>query len=147
MPQKLGPDHCIQGSKGAEIIDEIALQPFDLVVKKGMNPDIEMYSAFADTFGNMDCIKVGGATVDLADHLRQRSITDVFCVGVAGDYCVKESAISAAQAGFRSFVIKEASRCVDAQNGWTTTSVELERANAALISIASDEVQRLKSPS
>ncbi|KAL9620339.1 MAG: hypothetical protein Q9160_005138 [Pyrenula sp. 1 TL-2023] len=132
--------------RGAEIIAEIDSEPFDLVVKKGMNPDIEMYSAFADAFGNMDCINFGGSDVDLADHLRQKGITDVYCAGVAGDYCVKETAISAAKAGFRSFVIQEVSRCVDTENGWATTSAELERANVRLISIASDEVQRLKFP-
>lgn len=116
-PQRLWPDHCVQGSSGAEIIQEISLELFDLFVKKGMNTEIEMYSAFADGFGNTDCTNFGGVDVDLTDRLNQVGVTDVYCVGVAGDYCVKETAISAAKAGFRSLVIEEGTRCVDSQDG------------------------------
>lgn len=143
-PQRLWPDHCIQGSTGAEIIQEIDKQLFDLFVKKGMNMDIEMYSAFADGFDNMDCIHFGGVDVDLANRLYEAGITDVYCVGVAGDYCVKDTAISAAKAGFKSFVIEDLIRCVDPEDGWPRTKTDLKASNVTLITTESEEVKRLR---
>jgi nicotinamidase-related amidase len=98
------PVHCVQGSDGANLVDGLALDKFDLTIKKGRNKDCEMYSAFYDDNHNEDS--------GLADKLREAEITDVYVVGLAADYCVKCTALHAAEVGFKTVVVEEATRAV-----------------------------------
>ena len=127
----LWPIHCVQGTPGASIIPEIDGSKLDIVVKKGMDAQVEMYSAFADAFGNRDH-KVG-VSVDLEDALHKHGITDVFVVGVAGDYCVKYTAIDASKAGFKSWVIEEGTECVDSGKGWEETKSDFAKSGVKLV--------------
>lgn len=112
--QRLWPVHCVQDTPGADIIPEIDQTKIDLHVKKGLNPQVEMYSAFADAFGNFHSTgPEQSVDVDLLAYLRERDVTDVFVTGVAGDVCVKFTAIDAAKAGFNSHFVEDATRCVD----------------------------------
>jgi nicotinamidase-related amidase len=102
-----------------------------------------MYSVFADAFGNCDpgtnCHSVG---LDVAAKLRDDGITDVFVVGLAGDYCVKETAVDAVKAGFRSWVVEEGTRCV-VPDGWEGVKEELRVAGVALVSVHDPVIERL----
>lgn len=123
--------HCIAGTKGAEFIPEFDTNLIDVFVKKGMDPKVEMYSAFTDAFGNPD--STGRAVdIEVRDVLRERGIRDVFVVGLAGDFCVKCTAIDAVNAGFRCFFIEDASRCVAPEN-WETTKQDLRDAGVFVI--------------
>ena len=88
MKQRLWPVHCVQGTEGSEIIDEIDMSNVGLIVQKGMDARVEMYSAFADSFGNLTAGR-GGVSHDLEKILKEKSISHVYVVGLAGDYCVK----------------------------------------------------------
>ena len=68
MKQRLWPDHCVQNSKGAELIEELDQGKIDLVVHKGMDERVEMYSAFTDSFGNLTK-GTGGVSEDLTSFL------------------------------------------------------------------------------
>jgi hypothetical protein len=90
MKQRLWPVHCVQGTSGSDIIDEIDMSKVDLVIQKGMDARVEMYSAFSDSFGNLTAGQ-GGVSHDLESIFKEKGITHVYVVGLAGDYCVKVS--------------------------------------------------------
>ena len=105
---RLWPDHCVQGTKGSELLPELHVSKVDHVVEKGQDKRVEMYSAFGDPFKS-PCVAKSG----LAETLRKAGITDVYVVGLAGDYCVKHTAIDAQKEGFKTWVVGDATRAVD----------------------------------
>ena len=144
--QQLWPVHCLADTPGSALIPEIDSSKIDLYVKKGMHPDVEMYSAFADAFGNLDpSVTAKSVSVDLKSHLAAKRVTDVFVVGLAGDYCVKHTAIDAVKAGFRSWVIEEGTKCVVPGAGWERAKDELQASGVSVIGIDAPELGPLKS--
>ncbi|MEB0041159.1 MULTISPECIES: bifunctional nicotinamidase/pyrazinamidase [unclassified Pseudomonas] len=103
--QTLWPDHCVQGSPGAELHADLDLPNAQLVVRKGYNPCIDSYSAFLEADR---CTRTG-----LAGYLKDRGIHTVFVVGLALDFCVAWSAQDARGEGFTTFVIADACRAID----------------------------------
>jgi len=95
-PQMLWPDHCIQGSPGAEFHAGLNLNPAQMIVRKGYNPAVDSYSAF---FENDHKTSTG-----LAGFLRERGIRKLTFAGLALDYCVNFSAVDAAKQGFDATV-------------------------------------------
>lgn len=104
-PQVLWPDHCVQGSAGAEFHKDLRLEPANLIIRKGMNPAIDSYSAF---FENDQKTPTG-----LEGYLRGLGITHLTLVGLATDFCVHFSAVDAAKLGFTVTVIESACRGID----------------------------------
>ena len=104
-PQVLWPDHCVQGTTGAQFHDGLQLPHAQLVLRKGYRREIDSYSAF---FENDHKTPTG-----LMGYLRERQLTRVTCVGLAFDYCVRYSAEDAVSHGFDTFVIEKASRAID----------------------------------
>ena len=101
LPQTLWPVHCVQGEPGAEL--EAGLNTGNAhVFVKGTDPSIDSYSGFFDN-GRRKATGLG-------EFLKTNSITDVFVCGLATDYCVKATAIDAAQLGFQTHLIEDASR-------------------------------------
>ena len=141
MKTRLWPVHCVQGTRGVDLIDELDTAKVDIFVKKGMDARVEMYSAFADSFGNLTAGK-GGVSHDLAKELKEKGVKDVLVTGVAGDYCVKYTAIDAAKAGFDVYLIEEAQRCVDAKS-WEDIKPELEKEGVKIVSVKDEQVQNL----
>ncbi|TVY49841.1 Nicotinamidase, partial [Lachnellula occidentalis] len=103
---KLWPDHCIQGTPGAALLPSLSLSQINHVIEKGQRQDIEMYSAFYDPH---KCVDSG-----LKGILEREAVTDIFVVGLAFDYCVRATAVDAAAEGFRTWVVGEGTRAVDA---------------------------------
>ena len=102
-----------------------------------------MFSAFADVFGTKS---PGAASQDLAELLNQAGISHVFVVGLAGDYCVKCTALDAKKEGFEVYVVQEATRSVNGgEKGWGASTKELGEAGIKIISIDGTEVERVKS--
>ncbi|EKV07842.1 Isochorismatase family hydrolase, putative [Penicillium digitatum] len=133
--QQLWPVHCVAGTSGAEIIPEIDMSSEHLVVQKGMRPEVEMYSVFADAFGNCDHgTNAHSVSLDVAATLKTQGVTDVFVVGLAGDYCVKATALDAVKVGFRSWVVEEGTKCV-VPASWDATKKELGTAGVSIISM------------
>jgi nicotinamidase/pyrazinamidase len=104
-PQTLWPDHCIQGSQGAEFHRDLDWTKAELIVRKGYRPAIDSYSAFYEN-DRVTPTGLGGA-------LRERGIQSVVFCGLATDYCVAYSALDAARLGFKTAVVMDACRAID----------------------------------
>ncbi|KAL8752253.1 MAG: hypothetical protein Q9199_005873 [Rusavskia elegans] len=140
MAVPIWPVHCVQGTPGAEIIPEIDISEVNRIIDKGRDNGVEMFSAFADTFGN----KSGAASFDLAAYLNENEISRVFVVGLAGDYCVRCTAIDAKKEGFDVYVVEEAVRSIEnGEDGWGATKRQFEKAGIRLVSIDGHEVQNI----
>lgn len=138
----LWPVHCVQGTEGAQIIPEIDMSMLDEVIEKGKDSRLEMFSGFADVFGRKSSV---AASDDLAGLLHHAGITHVFTVGLAGDYCVKCTALDAKKEKFDVYVVQEATRSVDAgEKGWGAATKEMGKAEIEIISIEGPEIERVK---
>ena len=104
-PQTLWPDHCIQGTRGAEFHRGLRWMKAELVIRKGFRREIDSYSAF---FENDRRTPTG-----LTGYLRERGFTRVFCAGLAFDYCVRYSAEDARAQRFETLVVEDACRAID----------------------------------
>jgi len=103
--QTLWPDHCVQGTRGAEFHPALQLLQAEMILRKGIHPQIDSYSAF---FENDRTTSTG-----LAGYLRERGVTRVVAVGLAYDFCVGYSALDARRLGFPAVVIRAACRAID----------------------------------
>jgi nicotinamidase/pyrazinamidase len=103
--QTLWPDHCIQGTHGAELHPGLSIPHAELILRKGFRRDIDSYSAFTENDGV--------TPTGLAGYLRERGLTRLFFTGLAYDFCVGFSALAAARLGFESIVIEDLSRAVN----------------------------------
>ncbi|MCR9273039.1 MULTISPECIES: bifunctional nicotinamidase/pyrazinamidase [unclassified Mameliella] len=104
-PQVLWPDHCIQGSPGANFHTELEVDRAELVIRKGFRSAIDSYSAF---FENDHTTPTG-----LEGYLRTRGIDRLTMVGLATDFCVNFSAVDAAKLGFAVTVRQDLCRAID----------------------------------
>lgn len=143
VKQKLWPVHCVQGTRGADFIDEFLQNKVDIVVRKGLDEKSEMYSVFADVFGNFDCANKA-VTHDVPELLKARQVSHVFVVGLAGDFCVRYTALDAVKAGFAAYVVEEGIKCVDPGQGWDDTAREFERSGVRVVRADGPEVERVK---
>lgn len=113
------PVHCVQGTKGAELHPDLDTSKIDEIVRKGTDPAVDGYSGFAGT--------------DLAQRLRDRGVRRVFVTGLATDYCVRATAIEAAQQRFETVVLTDAVRAVNVETGDGERALDdMRRAGAAL---------------
>jgi nicotinamidase/pyrazinamidase len=104
-PQVLWPDHCVQGTPGAQFHAGLQIPHAELVLRKGYRRDIDSYSAF---YENDHKTPTG-----LAGYLRERGLTRVFLAGLALDFCVRYSAEDAHRSGFEAVVVEDACRGID----------------------------------
>jgi nicotinamidase/pyrazinamidase len=104
-PQTLWPDHCIQGSQGAEFHAGLEWTKAELIIRKGFRKAIDSYSAF---YENDHTTPTG-----LGGYLQERGIKSVTLCGLATDYCVAYSAIDAAKLGLDVTVDLDACRAID----------------------------------
>ena len=103
--QELWPDHCVQGTSGADFRADLAVPRAELVLRKGFHPAIDSYSAFRE---NDRTTKTG-----LAGYLRERALWRIFIAGLALDFCVRYSAEDAQREGFTVVVIEDACCAID----------------------------------
>lgn len=123
-PQTLWPDHCVQGTDGAEFHPELLWTTAELVLRKGFRGAIDSYSAF---FENDHKTPTG-----LGGYLRERNISDLTLVGLATDYCVAYSALDAARLGFKVAVQMDACRAIDLGGSLETMTGKMRDAGIAL---------------
>lgn len=102
--QVMWPDHCVQGSRGAELHPGLSIPHAQLVIRKGYRGGVDSYSAFNEA----DRVPTG-----LAGYLRERGIDRISVVGLATDFCVAWTAVDGRAAGFDVTVIEEACRGID----------------------------------
>lgn len=105
IEQVLWPDHCVQGTAGAEISSELNQNKIEAIFRKGMNTTIDSYSGFYDN-GKLKCTGLG-------DFLKGRGVKEIFVCGLAADYCVYFTAKDALELGFTSTIIENATKAID----------------------------------
>lgn len=112
-PQVMWPDHCVMGTTGADVMDELNgwffLGRAKGIIRKGMTHNVDSYSAFRENFGPDG----KRATTGFAGFLRELGIKRTFFVGLARDYCVRYSAEDAVAEGFESYIIDNLTKSVD----------------------------------
>ncbi|WP_331373231.1 bifunctional nicotinamidase/pyrazinamidase [Sinorhizobium chiapasense] len=123
--QTLWPDHCVQGSPGAEFHPDLEWTTAELVVRKGFRTEIDSYSAF---FENDHRTPTG-----LAGYLRERGISKVSLCGLATDFCVAFSALDAVAQGFSTSVVLGACRGIDLNGSLATMTRRMRDAGVKLI--------------
>lgn len=104
-PQTLWPDHCIQGTTGAEFASQLETRPIAAIFRKGMDPKVDSYSAF---FDNHRLHQTG-----LTGYLDRLGVDEIFLSGLAAEICVAFTAGDAADEGFRPTVIEDATQPLD----------------------------------
>ncbi|MGV8921151.1 MAG: bifunctional nicotinamidase/pyrazinamidase [Pseudomonas sp.] len=103
--QTLWPEHCVQGTHGAQLHEGLDVTKARLILRKGCNIGIDSYSAFVEADRH--------TRTGLAGYLKERGIDTLYVVGLALDFCVAWSAQDARAAGFNTFVIEDACRAID----------------------------------
>lgn len=123
--QTLWPDHCVQGSHGADFHPELNLISAELIIRKGFRTPIDSYSAF---FENDHVTPTG-----LTGYLRERGLDDLTFVGLATDFCVAYSALDAVGQGFSARVLLEACRGIDLMGSMESMTGKMAAAGVDLI--------------
>lgn len=106
QPQVLWPDHCVQGTAGAEFHPALQSGYFQAIIRKGMDPKVDSYSTFYDNHRHNPS--------GLTGLLKARGVQKIFVCGLAFDYCVRYSALDALEVCAEVFVIEDACRSVAA---------------------------------
>ena len=122
--QTLWPDHCVQGSAGAEFHSGLNWTKAEMVVRKGYRREIDSYSAF---FENDKKTPTG-----LSGYLKERGISQLTMAGLATDFCVAFSAIDAARLGFDVEVILPACRAIDLEGSLNASTTAMRDAGVML---------------
>jgi nicotinamidase/pyrazinamidase len=131
LPQTLWPMHCVQNTTGAELAPALKHERIARVFPKGTEPGIDSYSGFFDN-GHRK-------STGLGEWLKTQGVSEVFVCGLATDYCVKFTALDAAQLGFKTHVIEDASRGVNLQPDDVRKAIEeMQRAGVGVV--RSDEL-------
>lgn len=120
LPQVLWPDHCVQGTFGAELARGLETSRIARIFQKGTDPGVDSYSGFFDNGHRHD--------TGLAEYLRQQGVGIVRVAGLATDYCVKYTALDAVRLGFETHLFLPACRGVNLQPGDVERAVEEMRA-------------------
>jgi nicotinamidase/pyrazinamidase len=124
--QVLWPDHCVQGSRGADFHAALDMPHAELILRKGCRREIDSYSAF---FENDHSTPTG-----LCGYLRERGVARVFLAGLALDFCVRFTSEDARRCGFAAIVIEDACRAIDLAGSLAATHDSLARMGVPLIS-------------
>jgi nicotinamidase/pyrazinamidase len=118
------PPHCVQGSRGSQFHPDLKMPPGTLIVSGATNPRKEAYSGFDGT--------------SLEDRLEDGEAQTLFVLGLATDYCVKQTVLDACQRGFRVVVVEDGIRGIDAQPGDSQKALHDMQAAGAVIAKSAD---------
>ncbi len=130
LPQVAWPDHCIQGTHGADFLPSLDLRPIHRVFRKGMNRQIDSYSGFYDN-GHLQ-------STGLGEYLQDIGATAVYVMGLATDYCVRFTALDSVGLGFPTFLILDGCRGVNLHPGDVDRAVEEMRKVGVVIRQSQD---------
>ena len=126
--QILWPDHCVQGTPGAQLRADLQAPHAELVLRKGYHREIDSYSAF---FENDRRTRTG-----LGGYLRERGFRRVFLAGLAFDFCVRYSAEDAVREGFEVCVVEDACRGIDVGGSVRATREAFAKLDISMIAAA-----------
>lgn len=106
-PQTLWPDHCVQGTRGAQFHSNLKTDKWETIFRKGTDKDIDSYSAFYDN-GHLKSTGITG-------YLKEKGVTELYMCGLAADICVYFSLFDAVEEGFTCSYIEDASKPLDVE--------------------------------
>ncbi len=109
LPQTAWPDHCVQGSFGAELVKSLKTDNIKRIVRKGVDRNIDSYSGFHDNGQRR--------STGLAEYLQEQKVGQVYVMGLATDYCVRATVLDALKEGLDTTLIIDGCRGVELQNG------------------------------
>lgn len=121
-PQVLWPDHCVQGTKGAEFHHTLNVDAANLIIRKGFRPHIDSYSTFFENDRK--------TTTGLHGYLQERGVNELYLCGIATDFCVNYSALDAAKLGYKVHVVEDAVKGIDIDNSVAESIDKMQRAGA-----------------
>jgi nicotinamidase/pyrazinamidase len=124
-PQVLWPDHCVQGTKGAQFHADLDIPHAELVLRKGYNRAIDSYSAFRENDRK--------TPTGLAGYLRERGFESLTLCGLATDFCVLYSALDGREAGFEVSVALAACRGLDTDGSLARALAAMRQAGVRLV--------------
>jgi nicotinamidase/pyrazinamidase len=127
LKQTLWPDHCVQGSAGADFSRQLEMNKVEAIFRKGTDSEIDSYSAFYDN-GHRK-------STGLAGYLKERNVTEVFLTGLAGDICVYFTAMDSLEQGFKTFIIEDAVQPLS-KDEFEKTNQAFKNKNGVIISSA-----------
>ncbi|MCK0203269.1 bifunctional nicotinamidase/pyrazinamidase [Ornithobacterium rhinotracheale] len=108
IQQVLWPRHCVQATEGAEFHPDLNTKPIEVIFRKGMNPEVDSYSAFFDNDKKY--------ATQLSGFLKAKGVKEIDVVGLAADYCVFYSVQDALNEGFRVNLHLKGTRAIDPKN-------------------------------
>ncbi len=123
--QVLWPDHCVQGSEGADFHADLNTDAADLIIRKGFRPKIDSYSAF---FENDQTTPTG-----LDGYLKTRGISSVVLTGLATDFCVFYSAMDAVKLGYQVELRLSACRGIDLDGSLDAAMTQMRDAGVRIV--------------
>lgn len=123
--QVLWPDHCVAGTTGADFVAGLETVRAHAVIRKGTDKNCDSYSGFLAADRK--------TPTGLAGYLKSRGVTTVFVCGLATDFCVAWTAQDAAVAGFKTYLIEDASRAIDAGGSLAAAMAGLKTAGVGVI--------------
>lgn len=127
--QDMWPDHCVQGTPGAEFHPGLDTTTAQVIIRKGTNPEVDSYSAF---YENDQITKTG-----LTGYLRQMGVTRCFFVGLAYDFCVGFSALDSRRDGFEAVIVKDLTRAISPE---TADAMKSKLDNVGVLTVVADDI-------
>lgn len=109
LSQVLWPDHCVQGTEGAELHSGLKAEGIHKIIYKGTDPNIDSYSAFFDNAHQKE--------TGLHAYLQEQGVQEVYILGLATEYCVQYSALDAVKLGYKTFLIEDACFGIEESTG------------------------------
>ena len=131
LPQIAWPDHCVQGTTGAEFHPKLDTESVHQVFQKGTDTEIDSYSGFFDN-GHKRATGMG-------DFLLDKGVKEVYVLGLATDYCVKFTALDAIDLGLKTNLIVDGCRGVDLKAGDVDAAI-LEMKSSGVVVMSSEEL-------
>jgi len=125
LQQVLWPVHCVQGSRGAELHDELDASRVVRVFHKGTDPRVDSYSGFFDNDHRN--------STGMGEWLKGQGVDTIYVLGLATDYCVKATAIDGARAGFEVYLVEDGCRSVELTTGDGDRAIEAMRAEGVTV--------------
>lgn len=132
LNQVLWPDHCVQGTFGADFSKTWDSRMVSAIFRKGMDREVDSYSGFYDNNKRN--------TTGLLGFLKEMKVTEVYVCGLAADFCVFYTAMDAAEAGFSTFYLEFATKAIDAK-GYALAKKSMEEKGIVLVESAEKLVE------
>lgn len=118
--QVLWPDHCVQGTPGADFHKDLKIPQAELIIRKGYRQHMDSYSAFFEADGK--------STTGLTGYVKDRGFRNLYFVGLATDFCVCWSALDARKVGLQATVIEDACRGIDTNGSLAKAWAQMQKA-------------------